>query len=250
MSRRFGIACKEDMAALRGCCEFSGECVLGIELRPNIPATPEVTAPSFPDATEKADPFRFRKSLALVRESTGLTPLFTEVCGEIAGEGLAARVDTLEAVAVRARPGRKPDDDVVDILAGRNALRDWVNRADVGEPGGEARRGPTPFQLSWSWSLSGLAWVGGVLPISSVPSSDPSGKLVLVICAEAIDVVVSGGAVAFSVGVKLWVRMREGGRRVRTEGGRDDGAVLKPDIGCCSPASATTSRCCSMVAVS
>lgn len=139
--------------------------------------------------------------------------------------------------------------------AGRKALRDCGARDEVGEVGGEARNGAIPFQaeLLPSRGFTGLAFAGGVVPAASVASSSSEASFVLVIWAEAIDVVVRGGAVEFKAGVKLDVRIRGGGpcrRDPRKDGGRDDGAVLYPDIGCCASASATTSRCCSIVAES
>lgn len=90
------------------------------------------------------------------------------------------------------------------------------------EPGEDALTGAKPPHESRPYCCIGLSPAGGVRA-----SSSSSGGFVLVIWALAIEVVVKGGAVVLRAGVKLDVRMSDGGpRRRRTDGGREDGAVL------------------------
>ena len=191
-------------------------------LRPISPAILEVTAPSFPDAAENVDNFRLRKSLGKSTEPVNC--VLSEACEESFGESFAGNVETLDCVGVLIKPGRNPDAvEVVPVgvLGGRNALRDREARGDIGEAGGDDINDAVPSHML-PYSGEGLSLVGDVGGLSS------SG-FVLVICALATDVVVSGGAVVLRVGVKLDVRRRDGGPRWRlacTEGGRDEGAVL------------------------
>jgi len=192
--------------------------MLGTLPRPISPAMLDVTAPSFPDATENVDNFRLRRS---AEEPTGVVNcVLSDVRGETCCDSRTANVDTLDWVGVLINPRRNPEvDGAPVVLGGRNVLRDCGARGDVGETGGDELSAAVP---SHTEGCTEMSLVGDVKNLSS-------GGFVLVICALATDVVVSGGAVVLRAGVKLDVRIRDGGPRCRlvcTEGGRDDGAVL------------------------
>jgi len=141
--------------------------------------------------------------------------------GETCCDSRTANVDTLDCVGVLISPRRNPEADEapVGVLGGRNVLRDCGARGDVGEAGGDELSAAVS---SHTEGCAEMSLVGDSRNLSS-------GGFVLVICALATDVVVSGGAVVLRAGVKLDVRMRDGGPRCRlacTEGGRDEGAVL------------------------